>query len=257
MERYIRDQLSSCVIDKGVIHIPDSSDETIRAVGDQLRHDVLSMNVPHYKVIGVKVVAGSMGMSNYVIKSKDVDRSYAELLAVLHNVIYAEGGGYVNPNLMDSDFQNNIDNRGDLAFMVGVDEDIRSDNKTLYYVGEGTCPDSLVRDVPIIRSKSNSFSINLLLKRGTGNISFVEAEKVFKDIKNIAREYEQRHEVIEYVPISQYYDLTDILTVPMYMFGDKGIRLRYKKPVNESALQQIVRSYADTATIGEDEEGEE
>lgn len=256
MERYIRDQLSSCVIDKGVIRIPDSSDETVKAVGDQLRYDVLSMNVPHYKVIGVKVVAGSMGMSNYVIKSKDVDRSYAELLAVLHNVIYAEGGGYISPNIMDSEFQSNIDSRGDLAFMVGVDEDIRSDNKTLYYVGEGTCPDSLVKDVPIIKSKSNSFSINLLLKRSTGSIGFVEAEKVFKEIKTAANGYEERREIIDYVPISQYYDLTDIITIPMYMPGDKWIRLRYKQPVNENILQQIIRSYADTATIGE-EEGEE
>lgn len=255
MEGYIRDQLSNCVLENGIIRIPDSSAETIRMVGDQLRHDVMTMNVPHYKVIGVRVVTGSIGMSNYVIKSKDVDKSYAELLAVLHNVIYAEGGGYINPNLMDSDLQIRIDSRGDLAFMVGVDEDIRSDNNTLYYVGEGTCPDSLVRDIPIIKSKSNSFSINLLLKRGTGNISFTEAEKVFKEVKNVAREYDQRREVIDYVPISQYYDLTDVLTIPMYMTGDKGIRLRYKKPVNENVLQQIIKSYANTANTGE--EGEE
>ena len=239
--------LSQCTISNELLTFPGSTDSVfVKKVGDELRSAVLACKVPHYKVIGSYVnTGGSLGLTDYVTKNKLVTKSYSELLVVYRDLIYAEGNGYPVPRgnvTVSRDDLMAYRSAYGLSFLMGTGNDvITSENGSIFFesLGVSSQPEGLVRGIEVIGFEKPNASIQMILYRGTGHLSFERVENILFDLSDLVS-----HSLVPYVPAMQDFDLSFVFTVRLFSEGDKGVVLMYKKEVNESVLQKIIRDFA-------------
>lgn len=231
---------------KKIIPRKPLSDAALKEFGDQLRADVLTYNVPHFKVIGVKVINNKM--DDYLKKVSGISQSYAGLLGSTRDVVYADGGGVAFPNVSEERDINKEYNR-DYAFMTNIDNDVQTDNGSLVLVGKGNklAAQSLISNVPIIKFTGScvNTTVYFMLYRGTGVIEFNQVGKKLsmyhRDGMSFVSCY--RNVMINFVPMRQVYDLCNAFTIKLWMPGDTAVNLRYTKAVNEPVLQKIFNEF--------------
>lgn len=236
--------LKDCVLKDEVITVPGLTDslEYMR-LGDMLRKDILSLEVPHWKVVGVKITVGDRRvLSNYIDKQQGVSKSYAELLASLRFLILADRGGFPHTFTMRKAELGGKKCIMESSFIVGNGKLVTSNSGMFYDCAFGHKPESLIPNVEIVRFARDDSRIELLLHRGTKTFTFREAGAKVKEInQEISMKKEDN---LFYAPIEQDYDLTEVFSIKRFELGDKGIYLRYKSKLNENVLQQIIRDYA-------------
>lgn len=226
------EKLLTSVLINGELSIPlVRSDEELRAIADGLRAACLSYEIPHYKVVGAKIVAGNgQLLSDFVTKSNAVDKSYAELVSVFDQLVWAKTGG-----LQEVIIPNDADKlTGDFGYIIAVDNVVTSSNGALRFAGEGSkrLPECLTKNVEIIKLLKSDVVIHIVVRKGSGIMDFPVTSSLLRQTG--------------LVPFRQVYDLTNIFTIRMVEPGDKYIRFCYKQEVAEDVLHDIILSYAES-----------
>lgn len=228
MREEFKTALANCSLQNGVLSIPSITDtETIKLVCSELRNTIIDSKLPHYKVIGMRIVSGSQHLlTDYITKTRDVSKSYAELLTATDKMIFAEARGTC-PGLAGDIPSSVID---ELGFVMGVESHITTSNGSLFYMGEGVASvaKSLVQDLDVVDIHGNA-NIQFILRKGTGTFWFPDAGQFLRRT--------------QFVPVGQNYDLSTVLSVKLYEKGDTKIYFRYKENVDESVLEKILRNY--------------
>lgn len=249
--------LLNCSVLEDRIVLPGATTESCRDIIDEFRHDLLSCNIPHWKVVGVAIETGlSSQIDSYIAKIRGVSKSYAELLIGLNNLVFAEGGGC----LAGIAFEDDCKFLFPVSLMISDGSVITSSNNSLYYEGRGigNAPDSLVEDKEIIRFDSPDSNIRLLLTKGIGYMNFRDSSKLLFDYYQAAKEQcGDLQSVTKYVPLQQVFDLNYFISIHTYEQGDTEVHLRYKDKINSCVLQQIIHNYAESKVSGGKSYGED
>lgn len=233
--------LAECVLRDGVITIPGVSDGDYADIADEFRRDLLSLKVPHWKVVGAHITVGGQDvLSSYIDKRQGVSKSYAELLASLRNLIYAEGGGFPAKYIWMKETYGSASNFLEASFMMSTDSEVTTSSNILFESEPSRCAKSLILGKELVKFSKPGSMIQLILHRGTGCFTFKDAAYKVR----LLNELIQQDDKLMYAPIEQDYDLTEVFSVKNNYFDDKGICLRYKMRIEEDVLQKIIRDYA-------------
>ena len=217
--------LSQCTIKDGNLYFPVTlTPEEIKSAGDTLRWEMQVGCIRHTKVIGMQICAGSTIVSNYIKKSRNHSKSYAELAVVCQSLVFEELAG--EPF---KDFASKADPTG-LGFVCSIDKHVDTDFG-LQYAGLGSekLPRSLIKHVDIMDFIKDGDNVRFVLKTGN-NIS--------DEITNGAH-----LGGTGFLPVCSYYDLTEFMAVKRYQEGDTCVKLMYKRDIDEGVLQSIIRNH--------------
>ena len=227
MHRDLFRALSQCDLNEGVLSFNGLDSNDVLQLNDILREALLGDEIPHYKVVGVHVTQGGfVSSSDYITKIRGTNKSYIELLNVFNDLIFAEARGSCSlyPDLNPT--------RLGLGYIMGVDNEVKSDNKSLFFEGCGVTDvaESLVKDLDVIKLNNPTSTIHLVTYRGTGLIDFTEASNLFFGLDL-------------FKPVRAVYDLNNIFSISIPKLGDTTIKLWYKRDINEKVLLKILRDY--------------
>lgn len=217
-----------------VVPLARSNDE-LREIADGLREACLSYEIPHYKVVGAKIVTGNNQLlSDFVTKSNAVNKSYAELVSVFDQLVWAKTGGLQEIIIPDA-AEHLV---GDFGFLIAVDEIVTSSNGALRFAGAGgkQLPECLIKDQEIIKLLKNDAVLHVVVKKGSGVMDFPVSSSLLRRTG--------------LVPYRQVYDLTNIFTIRMVKPEDTSITFCYKKSVSENVLHDIILGYAESIVEG-------
>lgn len=221
-------RLATCTLKDGELTVQGLSTRDIEDLGNVLREKLLLYEVKHFKPIGVIVTNADIG-GTVISKIPGTNESCMEIFTSASDLIYAsiKSKPSVELHKEDDAISSNY------GYLVsGFSDSIESSNNSLYGVGEGVTnvPKALIKDVHILTRKNSGISMQLFCYRGSKNITFEKAESILKRT--------------DYIPFSQVYDLTNVVMVKRYEAGDRSIKLRYKKSIDESVLEDILRCNA-------------
>lgn len=218
--------LATCKVSNGEIHFEmNLSNDDLKDIYEILRVAIQDGQLPHYKVIGISYTAGGSTAEDYVSKLRGANRSYIETYVQLQQVIFGEVKG-------ECTYAKTLP----IWRLVSNDKDIRSDNASLLWAGSAeSVRDSLICDIPILKTKNTGYILSLLVTMGTG----------FEDFDSYASELAQynRENKVQYAPVAQYFNLSSYLVIRRYHEGDERLRFTYKVDVNEAVLTQILNTY--------------
>jgi len=221
-------RLATCTLRDGELTVPGLSTKEIEDLGNVLREKLLLYEIKHFKPIGVIVTNANIG-GTVISKIPGTNESCIEIFTAASDLIYASLNCKSSVELCKE--YDSISSNYSLL-VSGFNDTIESSNNSLYEVGEGmsNIPKALIRDVHILTRKNSGISMQLFCCRGSKNITFEKAESILKRT--------------DYIPFSQVYDLTNVVMVKRYVAGDMSVKLRYKRSVDESVLEDILRSNA-------------
>lgn len=230
--------LAECTIKNGELTTPYSGLD-VKGLGDFLRVAVQKGEIPHTKVVAVKVGwgANTQGDLTLIKKTNAASRSYAELQGILQDVVFETGGGKA-PN--DFKWKGTVQTLGlrevwekQIGHAMSICKHVTTgDGKSIVYVQEvDKRLRFLVDDVNIIDFTRDDAKISFVLKEGTGVVDF--NNEVTQNIVESCR----------YFPVMQYYNLTPFLTVKRYREGETSVKFMYKRQIDEEVLQSILRKY--------------
>ena len=151
--------LATCKVSNGEIHFEmNLSNDDLKDVYENLRVAIQDGQLPHYKVIGISYTASGSTAEDYVSKLRGANRSYIETYVQLQQVIFGEVKG-------ECTYAKTLP----IWRLVSNDKDIRSDNSSLLWAGSAeSVRDSLICDVPILKTKNTGYILSLLVTMGTG-----------------------------------------------------------------------------------------
>lgn len=225
----VRALMNCTVKDSELILQADLGIESIIRIGDDLRRAIQDGEIPHVKVVASTISTGDgIAVQDFVSKSSNVSKSYAELSVVYKDLVFAELGGDTSKVELDRGAEGTIDEYG-LVSSNGTE--VTASNDTLFYCGETSRKvRPLIKDVDIIKFRSPGAALSMLVTEGVGIREFTRTGgKIAGAVC---------------VPVRQYFNLSPFLAVRRYLDGDKTVKLMYKRDIDESVLQSIIRNYA-------------
>lgn len=226
LSRQSANYLLQSVLVNGELSVPTIRNHSeLVQLADELSNDVLEGVIPHCKVIGARITVGNhQHLSDFVSKPATVNKSYAELLNVFDDLVWEDIDGIPPVELSNC--------RLPVGFLIGIDQDIKSDNGSLLYEGRGTSimPKCMNKGVDIIQLYKNDSNLRLIVARGSGTHDFSDVNYML---------YKSG-----YVPYRQVYNLSTTFTVRMVEPNDSNIKFCYKQDIDERVLHNILLEYA-------------
>lgn len=238
------DLLSISEVRESALWVPGASGQEMFELYRVLSDAVMDSKIPHYKVVGIRVT-GKYGMpENVVAKVEGANKSYAELIRDVRDLIFVKGGGHciVGGEELPVSLTSN------LSFMAARGH-VTSSNGSIYYVGEGMKATAmgLVEDVEVI-DVGLDCEILFVLRKGVGMCDFNESERI------LTRECSKEVNAISYIPVRAVYELSNLFAVRMYEESNRDcLQLLYKRKVNEEELTELIHGYAMSMSGGQDE----
>lgn len=236
--------LRNCTIKDEVIMVPGvNSSIEYKKIGDDFRRDLLSLKVPHWKVVGARLtVNGADVLSSYIDKQQGISKSYAELLASVRTLIYAEGGGFPAQYAWLKDTYSSSVNFRESSFMACSDSRVMTDGNIFFECDRENVVKSLIPGKELVRFDRMGSMVQFILHRGTGSFTFQDAVNKVRQLNTLVDDDTKGS--LFYAPIAQDFDLTEVFSVKEYEPGDMGVYLRFKTKIEEDILQKIIRYYA-------------
>lgn len=236
--------LENCVVKDEVITVPGiSKSAEYKKIADGFRRDLLSLKVPHWKVVGARMTVNGMDvLSSYIDKQQGISKSYAELLASVRTLVYAEGGGFPAQYAWLRDTFAGSVNFRESSFMACMDSRVMTDGNIFFECDRENRIKSLIPGKELVRFDKTGSMVQFMLHRGTGSFTFQDAVAKVRQLNTLVGDHSQ--DSLFYAPIAQDYDLTEVFSIKEYEQGDMGVYLRLKTKVEEDVLQQIIRGYA-------------
>lgn len=237
-------------IENGILKSPLFNEDNIEAYTEILRKDVMNSEVPHWKTVAVAVSDGETRTAIHTIKGTYT--SYIKLGIAANSLILANPIEELSA-LEEETFGLDKQNFRKIKLVSAVDKDdvntgISSNTKLVYptvkrsiknsageVIGtnatmENIEVETLVKDTKITEI-SAATEISFILLRSTGMLDF---DKTSEFIKNSSG-------LIKYYPTRAIYDLNDVISIKRYDPSFKeGIRITYKKNINENVLKEIL-----------------
>lgn len=235
-------QVSS--LEKGVLTIPGVETQDMQRLGSILREGLLDMNIPHYRVIGIRVMntvqagSGAVSTRNVTTKITWTNNSYLELFQTVSELAYAESGGFLN----QKHFEDKERINSKLGYQLGVlrgTGDVNSANGSICWMSESEVikPRCLLQNKSIGKMRQAAW-LAMIAVRGTGVWDFIEAERKLRDITSLVK-------IDNYfVPVRAIYDLNSIMAMRPYFEEDENkLYFYYKEKCDEEVLHQILKDY--------------
>lgn len=247
MVEYIK-ALENCSVENGVLRVPSINKENLGTMQKFLRESLINYEIPHWKVIGISVtLANSRVIPDFITKPKGIDKSYAEILTPLQQVVLKEGGG--NPISAGlHEFKWSHSKHGETGFIISQGKHVKSNSDSLIYCGEsGKTIQTLKSDVDIMKFDSASSTAEMLILKSTGIKNLNITAKIISDFGHAIsklNENTSKGVYTRFVPISQVYDLSKFVNIGIYNNSDNFIKLNYKCEINEKILESILRNWA-------------
>ena len=226
MDKRVMTALSKCTIKNGELRSPgiETCDDIVR-IGDVLRKAIQLGEVPLCKVIGAKIESGAgAAIEDYISKRSGINRSYAELYTVFDEVIFEKIDGLV-PTGMEDKLQ------GRWGYVKTFGSEVTA-QKGMFYVGKGMdCkPKCLIRDTEIIKHTAGGVSLTMIVAEDIREKDFAYMSALLRGT--------------DFVPMGQYFNLTQYLAIRHYLTGDDCIKIMYKRDIDEGVLTSIIRNFA-------------
>lgn len=235
--------LTECNIMNSELTVPYPGID-MKELGDTLRGAIQRGEVPHTKVIAVKVGwgANTQGDLTVIKKTAVASRSYAELQGILQDVIFETGGGKAPgdfkwrfKSVRDFNIKEILEKQTGYAVSVSNHVTTGNDKSIIYTQEADRGVTFLIDDVSVIDFTRDDAKISFVLKEGTGVVDF--NNEIVKNISESSR----------YFPVMQYYNLTPFLSVRRCKSGaEKSVKFMYKRHINEKVLQNIIRNYGES-----------
>lgn len=242
MNTQILKSLKDCTIESGILRVKGI--ENYQELAKEFRRAVIEYEIEHYKVVAAFIETSATRIAtDFITKPKGVSRSYAELVPTFRDVVFSEGGG--NPSeLKGKKFCNFFDKPGDMGFVVSDGCTVTTGDNSLIYDSSGMQRAKCLQDnIHIIKFGGSDSTLRMLLYKGKGVLDFPEIEAIIWAYKNDV-DIQGIYDSVNYVPLSQVYDLSRFFTVKLFAEGDDYIKLFYKRRINEKVLEKILRDWA-------------
>lgn len=226
MDKDYNRMMQSAVLRNGILTVPGFDESDYIEVAGILRRALLQSELPHFKAIGARVSVGSTIDPSFVDKIPGSDKSYAELLVTLDNLVYVDLSSSLTIVPRD---------QARYAELISIEKNATSSNGAFILSGKGVSPQPLILDEPIINwnSKAKNNTVSLVMREGTGMFDFNET--YYAGLYNT-----------DYKPMRAVYDLTNVFTIRLYKSGDNHIKFCYKKKVNEEVLLKLLTNYMES-----------
>lgn len=223
---WLGNALATCVVKNGeIVFNSDITDDGLNTIYEELRVAIQDGKLPHYKVIGISYTAAGTVAEDYVSKLRGANRSYIETYVQLQHVILGSVKGecsYIKTTPVWK--------------LISNQRDIYSDNEALLWAGTGeSVTDSLIRNIPILKTSSESNILALLITSGTGFIDF-------DSYAGVIAQY-NKDNTVQFAPVAQYFNLSPYLVIRRYHKGDGVLRFTYKVDINEAVLTELLNEY--------------
>ena len=218
--------MRNATLNNGVLIVPGFDESAYIEIAGILRNALLTSQLPHFKAVGAHVSVGSTIDPSFVDKIPGSDKSYAELLVTLDNLVFVD----ISSNLTITPRD-----QARYAELISVEKTVTSSNNALILSGRGISPQPLILDEPIINwsSKAKNNTVNLIMREGTGMFDFKET-------------YYAGLYGTNYKPMRAVYDLTNVFTIRLYKAGDNHVKFCYKKKVDEEVLLKLLINYMES-----------
>ena len=193
-------------------------------LAERIRHDLLSYNIPHTRIIGVNVVSNGVTDAQYISKLSGTDTSYAELLVSLSKLIYSAidvQGEFQERNVLASISKSVTTEVGCIRLLSDKDKPLKALVNNLTFMNW------------VSKNESNTF-VRFVALYSTGLVDFHQATEYIYGVKGG-----------EYMPLRAVYDLIKIFTVHKFeeLEQPEYVKLHYKCDIDESVLEDILFHY--------------